>query len=92
MVKLPALAACLLAASAAVHAETVVVDGEVALLDSAVARPGRGLSMAQVEARFGTPANRHATVGAPPITRWDYDGFSVYFEFDKVIHAVATSA
>ena len=25
----------------------------------------------------------------PPITRWDYEGFSVYFEHQHVIHAVA---
>ncbi len=27
----------------------------------------------------------------PPITRWDYDAFSVYFENDHVIHAVVPS-
>jgi hypothetical protein len=30
-------------------------------------------------------------VGAPPITRWDYAGFSVFFEHDRVIDAVVTS-
>jgi hypothetical protein len=45
--------------------------------------------MADVESRFGAPATRHATVGQPPITRWDYADFSVYFEFERVIHAVA---
>jgi hypothetical protein len=28
-------------------------------------------------------------VGAPPITRWDYADFSVFFEHNLVIHAVA---
>jgi hypothetical protein len=32
--------------------------------------------------------NRHPTVGAPPITRWDYNGFSVVFEKDRVIDSV----
>jgi hypothetical protein len=50
--------------------------------------PTRGMHMSQVEARFGAPATRHAAVGKPPITRWDYPGFSVFFEYDHVIHAV----
>ena len=36
----------------------------------------------------GAPSRRHAAVGQPPITRWDYPGFSVYFEYDKVINSV----
>jgi hypothetical protein len=28
--------------------------------------------------------------GQPPITRWDYAGFAVFFEHDRVIDAVAT--
>lgn len=52
------------------------------------AAPARGSSMAAVEARFGTPTTRHSAVGQPPITRWDYPQFSVFFEHDKVIHAV----
>jgi hypothetical protein len=83
-------ALCAAAASSAV-AETLVVDDQVQLRDSAVERPKRGASMSEVEARFGAPAERHATVGQPPITRWDYSGFSVFFEHDRVIHAVATA-
>ena len=41
-----------------------------------------------VESTYGAPAQKHATVGQPPITRWDYPNFSVYFEHDRVIHAV----
>ena len=47
--------------------------------------------MSTVEANFGEPRARHAAVGQPPITRWDYDGFTVYFEHNHVIHAVATA-
>jgi hypothetical protein len=53
--------------------------------------PRRGTSMAQVEARFGAPAERYAAVGQPPITRWVYPTFVVYFEYQHVIHAVAVS-
>ena len=55
-------------------------------------RPARGASMAVVESRFGAPATRHAAVGDPPITRWDYPQFSVFFEHDKVLHAVVVRA
>jgi hypothetical protein len=70
-------------------AETLVVDGSVQVRPVSIELPRRGLSMAQVEARFGAPRTRHSAVGQPPITRWDYDGFSVYFEYQHVIHAVA---
>jgi len=71
-------------------AETIVVDGQVAVRQSSVERPGRGSTMNSVEQRFGAPNSKHAAVGQPPITRWDYAGFSVFFEHDRVIHAVAT--
>ena len=38
--------------------------------------------------RFGAPNERHPAVGTPAITRWDYPAFAVYFEKDRVIHAV----
>jgi hypothetical protein len=53
------------------------------------ALPPRGMGMAQVEARFGAPAQRYAAVGQPPITRWVYPSFVVYFEYQHVVHAVA---
>jgi hypothetical protein len=46
--------------------------------------------MDKVEAKFGAPSRRVPAVGEPPITRWEYPGFVVYFERDRVIHAVAT--
>jgi hypothetical protein len=72
-------------------AETVEVNGQVEVMPSQVDRPKRGTTMDEVEKRFGAPANRHPTVGAPPITRWDYGNFSVFFEKDRVIDAVVTS-
>lgn len=50
--------------------------------------PGRGLSTAAVLQRHGDPVARHAPVGNPPISRWDYEGFSVYFEAGAVVHSV----
>lgn len=79
----------------AVLAETIVVDDQVKVRESAFATPDKGMSMSAVEKRFGEPSQKHAAVGGtggkqPPITRWDYPGFSVFFERDLVIHAVAT--
>jgi len=50
--------------------------------------PDRGMRMESVQARFGAPAGVSGPVGDPPITRWDYDGFVVVFEHNRVIHAV----
>lgn len=55
--------------------------------------PMRGQHQNQVLARYGQPVQRFATVGGnrprhPPITRWDYDGFSVIFEGPLVLHSV----
>ncbi|MBM0105136.1 hypothetical protein JM946_10260 [Steroidobacter sp. S1-65] len=52
-------------------------------------RPARGMSMDKVEATYGAPTRREAAVGEPPITRWEYPGFVVYFEHHLVIHTVA---
>lgn len=68
--------------------DTVVAGDKIAVKESQATVPTRGMSMKAVEARFGAPKQRHAAVGKPPITRWDYDGFSVYFEKQLVLHAV----
>ena len=80
------LLGCALAGGAA--AETVIVDGQVQIAQSSVAHPARGTTMHQVEAKFGAPQKRYPAVGKPPITRWDYPSFSVFFEYNRVVHAV----
>jgi hypothetical protein len=75
----------------AAFAETVVVNDQVQVMPSNLERPKRGSTMNDVEKHFGAPVNRHPTVGQPPITRWDYSGFSVFFEKDRVIDAVVTA-
>jgi hypothetical protein len=74
------------------HGETIVTDDQVSVVDTDVARPARGMTMQKVESKFGAPAERHPAVGTPAITRWDYQSFSVFFENDRVIHAVVASA
>lgn len=80
-----------LALSGGLSAETIAIGDGLAIRESSVNRPSRGMSMSTVESRFGHPASRHNAIGEPPITRWDYPGFSVFFEHQYVIHAVATS-
>jgi hypothetical protein len=74
------------------RSETIVTDDQLSVVQSDVARPARGMTMQKVEEKFGTPTERHAAVGTPPITRWDYQNFSVFFENDRVIHAVVTAS
>jgi hypothetical protein len=81
-----------LPAALPVAADELLVDSVAA--GSSVPAPQRGASMAQVREQFGAPVTEHPTVSAnggphqPPITRWDYSGFSVFFERDRVIHSV----
>ena len=85
------VATVVLSAGGIAAAETLVVDDQLTVAPSDVARPARGSTMKSVETKFGAPQTRHETVGTPPITRWDYAGFSVFFEHDRVIHSVATA-
>jgi hypothetical protein len=50
--------------------------------------PQRGLHMDKVTQVYGQPMQLRAAVGDPPITRWVYDGYTVYFEHKHVIHSV----
>ena len=54
----------------------------------AVNTPYNGITMAQVRQQYGNPVSEHPAVGDPPITRWDYAGYSVFFENDLVLHSV----
>jgi hypothetical protein len=83
------LAAVLL--SGVAGAETIAVDSGIAVKESDIAMPTRGMTMNQVAAKFGNPATKIPAVGKPPISRWEYPGFVVYFEADHVIHSVVPS-
>jgi len=48
--------------------------------------------MDQVAAKFGSPTTKVPAVGQPPISRWDYPGFVVYFERNYVIHSVVATS
>ena len=89
------LSAALLALPLSASAETLLI--ERVQDENAVALPTRGLSMAEVEARHGAPADRMDPRGGqksqwPTIHRWVYPQFTVYFEQDRVIDAVLNKA
>jgi hypothetical protein len=91
---IPTTLALLVLAAPCALADTLLIDGIDVDKQSVDARPKPGMSMTAVESTYGAPSQRHAAVGGavaqqPPITRWDYPSFSVYFENDRVIHAVA---
>jgi hypothetical protein len=76
---------------ASAQADTLSMDKSKHRLPDA---PSRGLSMAQVEKRYGAPVSKLSPAGGdapkhPTINRWQYDNYIVYFERDRVITAVA---
>ncbi|HKE49773.1 MAG TPA: hypothetical protein VKB52_17035 [Rhodanobacteraceae bacterium] len=78
------------------HADTFDVRKNAAISSSS-GLPSRGMSMAQVEQRYGAPVEKMPTAGGdaprhPPINRWRYNGYTVYFERNRVIHSVADAA
>jgi hypothetical protein len=44
--------------------------------------------MDKVASTWGEPESRLSPVGDPPIARWEYSDFVVYFEYQNVIHSV----
>ena len=69
-----------------VAADTLLVNA--VKQEVGVPRPGSGMTMSEVEQKYGAPQEKLAAVGEPPISRWVYPQFVVYFERDRVIHAV----
>lgn len=65
-----------------------VINKEPANTAAGLLRPTNGQSMDQVKSNFGEPAITYPAIGEPPITRWNYSKFSVYFEHQLVIHSV----
>ena len=78
--------ALLIAFGSLASAETLNMEGTMARSDDG--QPSRGMSQESVESKYGSPASVKAPVGEPPISRWEYANFVVFFEYDKVIHTV----
>ncbi len=86
-----ALAACASLTGVA-QADIVAVDSGIAVRPSDGIAPTRGMTMSQVASKFGAPVSKVPPVGKPPISRWEYPGFIVYFEHDHVIHSVVSES
>jgi len=86
------LLACLvLLGSYSAVADTLLIDiinKEPANNSSGLLRPHHGQTMLDVENKHGAPINKSPAIGTPPITRWTYPDFKVYFEYNHVIHSV----
>ncbi len=52
-------------------------------------KPTRGMTQDNVRANYGSPRATTDAIGEPPISRWEYPGFVVFFENDRVIHSVS---
>lgn len=77
-----------LVATAQVSADTLLIDEITRDGGDQSSKPSAGLSMGDVEARFGAPLRKFDAVGNPPITRWEYADYLVYFEHQTVLHSV----
>ena len=88
------LALCVAASGTAAAGDTLLIQR---VQEEPGNLPARGLRMADVEARYGAPAERLDRRGGqkrawPAIDRWVYPAFTVYFEHGRVIDAVANKA
>ena len=81
-----ALVFAVLAGIAPISADVLLIE-EVRQAEK-MELPSNGMDKTDVQARFGDPADKRAPVGDPPITRWDYDRWNVYFEHDLVLFTV----
>ena len=93
-IALPGLGAAASAQDRQIGGDTLLIER---LQQEPVNLPRRGMSMAQVEARFGAPSERLDPRGGqknawPTINRWTYPTFVVYFERTKVIDVVMSKA
>lgn len=66
--------------------DTVMVGDQG--MNKPVERPTNGMSETQVASKYGEPSVKTSAVGNPPISKWQYEAFTVYFENGRVIHSV----
>jgi hypothetical protein len=89
---LPLLLACTLGFTLQVQTSTAedirIPVGEQAKDQTPVDIPTKGMSKERVKNLFGEPLEEIAAKGQPPISRWKYQEFTVYFDNNTVIHCV----
>lgn len=62
--------------------------GEQAKDQTPIDMPSKGTSKERVKSLFGAPLEEAPAKGQPPISRWKYQEFTVYFDGNAVIHCV----
>ncbi len=85
------LVSVLTGATLPAHSDVLLVEGianEPPNSDTGLPRPARGMSMERVAEQYGEPTERIPAVGIPPISRWVYAGYTVYFEDQITITSV----
>jgi len=73
------------------HADVLLLEGiskEPANSKNGVPRPTQGMTANTVKEKWGIPKGVTEPVGNPPIHRWEYEKFYVFFENEHVIHSV----
>ena len=73
------------------HADILLLDGistEPTNAKEGVPRPTHGMSANKVKETWGIPKSVTEPVGNPPIQRWEYEKFFVFFEGEHVINSV----
>ncbi len=84
--------ACALALSTPLATPAVAEEVRVPIMSQAERGnnnlPRTGQSQTAVRNSFGNPQQISGPVGEPPITQWHYPEFTVYVEYDHVIHSV----
>jgi hypothetical protein len=88
-----ALAAAPLLFAAPAHAESLRMKVQT---EQRMNLPKRGMLMSQVRREYGKPLRVLPTRGGsskyqPPIHRWEYSNYIVYFEYNHVIHSVLST-
>ena len=68
--------------------ESTLFIGQQGLHVNRTSLPRLGMNMDQVAADFGEGLNKIPEIGEPPISRWEYEDYTVYFEHKSVLHVV----
>mgnify|MGYP002712770384 CR=1 FL=1 len=85
---LSSLLGCTLSIQSANAEEIRIPIGEQAKDQAPIDMPSKGMSQARVKELFGEPLEEAPPKGQPPISRWKYKDFTVYFDSGAVIHSV----
>ncbi|MCV6604965.1 MAG: hypothetical protein OIF34_06650 [Porticoccaceae bacterium] len=72
--------------------EVRIPVGQQGAEKQAMEKPRNGQTKEQVQDKFGEPLKQNGPVGDPPISSWEYSDYVVYFEHNRVLHAVLKSS